>query len=394
MFRVSLVALFALVVAQAAALQALASPRERAQPLQADADSSAARAARKFSAGRFVYCFGGPRWLYGGQNSTTPGWWFGGTSTGWGRYAADGNPSLVSTDVEFVDSVSVMGSVHGTYGKPGTSGPCRTVAVAIQPGDPPTPGVVAGAQASGIGLGSNATNAFYGQRPSIIPQQGETWFYGFAAATNGGYVPYGARRTDLTFGNWNSFGLEFHSTIGSLGPLMQQIATIGPGGKGARGRNSSASYPCNSRMVKLARPRLEVALTGGQNDAVGSDGAHTCLRFQGPEFHAGRLYRVIYQVKWDAFGHGMFRWWVDSGDGRGYRAYADVSGVSTLWRDASGNADAGTYPQLLNYRKTDTSLPTAVMYYGGIIRGATMRDVMIPGRSRGRALSRQGAKGR
>jgi hypothetical protein len=83
-------------------------------------------------------------------------------------------------------------------------------------------------------------------------------------------------------------------------------------------------------------------------------------------------------VKWDAFGQGSFRWWVDSGDGRGYVLYADVSGVSTLWHDGSNNVDTKTYPQLLNYRKTDTSVPTSIMFYGGFIRGSTMNDVSIP----------------
>jgi hypothetical protein len=349
------------------------------------APGSASTSTAKHTPSRFVYCLGGPSWVHGGQNASTPGWWFGGTSTGWMRSAADGSPALAPIDVRFDDSVKVMHTVRGSYGSAGGVGPCRTVAVAIGANDPPSPGVSAGAQASVLGLTDNATNPFYGARPPISPQQGETWFYGFAAATNAGYVPYGSRKTDLALGNWNSFGLELHSTIGLMGPVMEQVATIGPR-RGIHRPRGSTSYVCNSSMVKLAQPRLEVALTGGSNDRVGNDGGHTCLRFQGPVFRAGAVYRVAYQVKWDAFGQGLFRWWVDSGDGRGYVLYADVSGVSTLWRDASNNVDTKTYPELLNYRKADSSLPTSIMYYGGLIRGSTLADVVIPGRASRPAL--------
>ncbi len=131
-------------------------------------------------------------------------------------------------------------------------------------------------------------------------------------------------------------------------------------------------------MTKLRQPRLQIALTAGLNDATKDDTAHTCRRILGPAFQAGQRYKSIYQVKWDAFQQGEFRWWVDSGDGRGYVMYADLTGVSTLYRDASGNVDTGTYPLLLNYRKTDTSLPSSIMYYGGFVRGSTMTDVAIP----------------
>jgi hypothetical protein len=327
-----------------------------------------------------VWCVGDPSWSY----AASPGWAFtlngfnALSSAGWARDSA-GQNAITPQRVYFSDAVPVMQSVTGSYGQPGTSGPCRSVAVRIDGSDPQVPGIVAGAQGSVLRIDSQQDlNSFWGSRPSSSPQQGETWFYGFAAATNATYVPYGANTTDLGFGNWNSFGLELHSTIGLLGPLMEQVATIGPASSGTAGPNGSISYPCNSNMVKLAQPRLEVALTAGLNNATVNDASHTCLRFQGPLFRAGTVYKVAYQVKWDAFGQGLFRWWVDSGDGRGYVLYADVSGVSTLWRDASNNVDTKTYPQLLNYRKADTSLPTSIMYYGGFVRGTTMTDVSIP----------------
>jgi hypothetical protein len=325
------------------------------------------------------------------SGASTPGWaynwptWNGSiSSTGWIR-DSEGENAITPQRIYYDDSAfpNLMRSVSGSYGQlgepAGASGPCRTAAVRIDTNDPQTPGISNGSQGSVLRLDDTSDHdPDYGSRPSAHPQPGETWYYGFAAATNAGYVPHGANSTDPGFGNWNSFGLEWHASIGLLGPIMQEIATVGPSGSGSAGPNGSTSYPCNSNMVKLAQPRLQVALTGGLNNATTNDSSHTCLRFQGPAFQPGTVYKTIYQVKWDAFGQGSFRWWVDSGDGRGYVLYADVSGVSTLWHDGSSNVDTKTYPQLLNYRKTDTSVPTSIMFYGGFIRGSTMNDVSIP----------------
>ena len=343
--------------------------------------------APKYSANRWVYCIGDPSW----NPTGVPGWWMNTTSsTGWTRDAAGQDAYLTPQRVYFDDSVRVMQSVGGSYGNSGSNGSCRTAAVRIDGTDPSVPGVAAGAQGASLRHYTDAyRNVFFGPPPNAIPKQGQTWWYGFGAATNPEYVAHGQKTFDPVFGNWNSFGLQFHQTTGILGPVMQEIATVGPATRGAlrkcngrhrrlcRGPNGSVRYPCNQSMSKLAQPRLQIALSGGQNDATTDDAVHTCRRILGPRFRAGKLYRSIYQVKWDSFHQGFFRWWVDSGDGRGYVQYANVSGISTLWRSGT-SPDMGTYPQLLNYRKTDSSLPAAITYYGGFIRGSTMTDVAIP----------------
>ena len=346
----------------------------------AGAVESSASVLTTYSASRSVYCLGDSNWAYPGSPQ---GWWLNAvSSTGWVRDAAGQNSTLTPQRIYYDDTVSVMQSVSGRYGHAAISGPCRTAAVRIDRSDPAVPGIFAGAQGSVLRPYHDLyTNPFWGPPPTAIPQQGKTWWYGFAAKTNPGYVPHGWNTPDLAFGNWNSFGLEWHVSIGgtTLGPIMQEIATIGPASGGTSGPNGSVVYTCNQTMTKLRHPRLQIALTAGLNTATTDDATHTCRRILGPAFQAGRLYKSIYQVKWDAFRQGEFRWWVDSGDGRGYVQYADLTGVSTLWRSGS-SPDTGTYPQLLNYRKADTSLPTSIMYYGGFVRGSTMTDVAIPSR--------------
>ncbi|HLG90678.1 MAG TPA: heparin lyase I family protein, partial [Candidatus Saccharimonadales bacterium] len=159
---------------------------------------------------------------------------------------------------------------------------------------------------------------------------------------------------------------------------MQEITTMTPNNF-STGPAGNKWWTCSQPggWTHISQPRIQLALTAGLNDSVGDDANHTCRRIMGPVFEAGRLYKSIYQVKWDAFNNGSLRWWVDSGDGQGYVKYADWTGVSTLYR-AGSNPDTGTWPTLLNYRKYDTSLPTSIMYYGGFIRGSTMEDVVIP----------------
>ena len=324
------------------------------------------------SASRYVYCIGDPAW----NPTGTPGWWLGSaSSTGWTRSSG----ATAAQRVYYDDSVSVMESVNGSYGATGTSGPCRTAAVRIDPDDPPVSGVAAGAQASQLlPYYDLYTNPYFGPPPDARPQQGQEWWYGFAAKTNPGYIAHGQITPDLTFGSWNSFGLEFHQTIGQLGPVMQEITTMTPNNF-STGPAGNKWWTCSQPggWTHISQPRIQLALTAGLNDSVGDDANHTCRRIMGPVFEAGRLYKSIYQVKWDAFNNGSLRWWVDSGDGQGYVKYADWTGVSTLYR-AGSNPDTGTWPTLLNYRKTDISLPSSIMYYGGFVRGSTMTDVAIP----------------
>lgn len=326
-----------------------------------------------FSSSRVIYTLGDPNW----NPTGTPGWWLDtNSSTGWTR---DAFALPASSRIVFDDSVTVMQSLDGSYGNPGTVGPCRTVSIRVEPDDPDIPGVVAGAQGGVLRPYPDLyTNSFFGPPPDARPLQGETWWYGFAAKTNSGFVAHGQITPDLVNGLWNSFGLEWHVSIGgtTLGPIMQEIHTMVPASVNL-GPAGTPWWKCNeaSGWSHISPPRLAIALTAGLNDSLTDDATHTCRRIQGPTFTAGTLYKSIYKVKWDAFNQGEFVWWVDSGSG--YTKYADMTGVSTLWRSATG-PDTGTYPQLLQYRKSDTSLPTSIIYYGGFVKGSTMADVLIP----------------
>lgn len=313
-----------------------------------------------YSSGRFVYCLGDASWSYLGW---APGWWYDGTSTGWTRDAADLSATMMSQRVVFDNSVQVMQTVSGSSGQPNTTGPCQTVRAEVRAGDPQLTDVANGAQASWLNLvPSNATNTFYGSRPSLLPQQGQDWWYGFAFTTNPGYTP----QTDPSFPNWNVLGLEFHSSdFGGLGPLAMEVATAGPS-------NGASTYKCNTALTPLAKPRLEIDLTGGDVSQGAYDTTtNTCRRYQGPTFQAGHLYRVIYHVHWDAFQNGSLQVWIDG------TPVVNDSGVSTLWRSGS-TVDAHAYPQLQNYRKTTATQSTNIVYYGGVVRGTTQTDVTIP----------------
>jgi hypothetical protein len=269
----------------------------------------------------------------------------------------------MSQRVTFDNSVQVMQSVTGSSGQPGVSAPCQTVKTEVRPTDPKVPGIANGAQASWLSLvPSNVSNSLYGSRPSLIPRQGDDWWYGFAFSTNSGYTP----QSDPAFPNWNVLGLEFHSAdFGGLGPLAMQVATYGPS-------TGTASYKCGVAMSKLAQPRLELVLTGGEVSQGAIDNTtNTCRRYQGPVFQAGHRYRVTYHIHWDAFQAGSLQVWVDGNQ------YVNDTAVSTLWRSGSVT-DAHTYPQLQNYRYANATLPTNDVYYGGLIRGATQTDVTIP----------------
>lgn len=342
------------------------------------------------SGNRVVYTLGDPNW----NPTGTPGWWFStNSSTGWQRDAAGQNTQLGPLRVYFDnDPVNqVMGSVTGSYGgnvSPGigSTGPCRTVACRIDGSDPQVPNIVAGAQAAHLRPVSDAYNHpddFYGMNGlSPTPQQGETWWYGYAVKTNAGYKAHGQDVADLAFGMWNLFGLDFHwsGAFGLLGPLQPEIHTIRPASVTSYGSNGGVWWTCNSpgAFSHLSPPRLGVSLTAGVGDNTTDDATHTCRRMQGPVFTAGTLYKIIYQVKWDAFQQGIFRWWVKTPSDSAYLQYADMTSVSTLWRTTSGQVDPATFPSIGMYRKTDTSLPTCITYQGGWIKGTTMADVMIP----------------
>jgi hypothetical protein len=312
-----------------------------------------------FSDERFVYCFGDPNWAYG--NSAERGWWYGGTSTGWVREAAD--DSVNAERVQYDDSVKVMQSVAASTGQPRTQGRCHTIKAQIDPRDPVVPGIANPSQRALVRLTNpNTTNPFYGPRPSIIPRNGETWWYGFAFATNAGFVPHRG-----TFGNWNGI-FAWHNNFGYLQNIMLEVDTLGPT------KSGGGAFSCVKPLTTLSRPRLGIQLQGGNaNDSSWPYGSSqlTCLRFQGPIFQPGRLYRVSMRVSWSPYMRGTLEVWFDG------LKYVDVRGISNMWYSGS-TIDSGIYPIFTNYRPYDTSLPINVVYYGGLIRGTTRADVGIP----------------
>jgi hypothetical protein len=310
-----------------------------------------------YSSSRYVYCFGDPIW---GGSSTDPGWWYDGTSTGWVRQAS----VSLSQRVVYDDSVTTMQSVTGSYGQPGTSGPCHTVKAEIQPNDYNPNQLPSNAQRATVYLSDdNATNSFFGSQPAISPQAGQAFWYGFNFTTNPGFVPH----YDPVFGNWNGVFAWHDGNAGApLAPIGLGIATLGPA-------SGASEYTCGSSMVKLAQPRLEVDLTGGDLGnpdwaSDGSNGTNTCRRYQGPVFQPGHLYHVQMSVKWDANQQGTLQVFIDG------TKYVDVGGVSTMWRSGS-TSDPATYPIFQNYRIYDAGLPVNDVYYGGLIKGSTQFDV-------------------
>lgn len=354
--------------------------------MSANRRKAIAAARRGFSAQRYVWTFGDPAWNSG---NGTAGWWTlfpTISSTGFVRDSESNDP-VTPSRIYFDDSQfpNLMSSLSGSYGNsPAGAGPCRTVRCEIRDSDPLWPGIPSGAHGSEMRLDPGQDqNAAYGTRPSSIVRQGDSWFFGFSCATDPNYVPYGADGVDLVFGGFNSFGLELHSTIGILGPIMQNVSCCWPSDASERnaGPNGGVWYKRlgNPNVLIPGGPRLEIDLTAGVNDASTDDATHTCRGFYGPAFVAGRRYKTIYYVHFDAFQNGAFKWWVDDGQGAGYVLYADMSGISTLWRDGSGNPDTGTYTQMLNYRKSGgIALPNAVMFFAGYARGPTFTDVVIP----------------
>ena len=258
-----------------------------------------------------------------------------------------------------------MQSVSGSYGLPGTSGSCNTVKAEIQPNDPQALGIVNAAQRAVIRLTNpNAASGFYGYTSgsNVLPKHGETWWYGLAFSTNPGYRPH----YDPAFGSWNNI-FAWHNSIYSNPTgtnLSVGVSTIGP----SSGANQ---WSCGSALAQLSKPRIIIGLDGGNVSTSGSDTSQsTCRRYLGPEFQAGQRYRIGLRMKWNAYHNGEVEVWIN-----GVR-YVSQTGISTWWR--SGDALDNVYPIFENYRKYDTSLPTNIVYYGGIIKGATASDVAIP----------------
>ncbi len=238
---------------------------------------------------------------------------------------------------------------------------CHTIKAEIRSNDLDAAGGTANQRAQVIVLDSYV--AATGQ-PSFGMKAGQTNWYGYAFKTNAGYVPH----YDPTFGNFNAI-MSFHSSMGGpLAPIMLEVQTLEP-------CNGSKDWNASACLTRAAQPHLGIQINGGLSGDANwpneGDGLFTCHRYQGPVFVAGHLYRVQWKITWDAYQRAALQLWIDG------VKYADVSGVSTLWRSDS-TVDSGMYPVLENYRYYDSSLPTNDVYYGGLITGSTQTDVTVP----------------
>lgn len=274
-----------------------------------------------------MYCFGDSSYGVGG-------WLYDGTSAGWIRQYPSGNAGRVSFD----GSVDVMRSVG-----------CGTVKAEIQPTDLSSNG---GTDVQRAQLyTSDQLLAQYGNHPSLDTQAGMTTWYGFAFSTNAGYQPF----SGSSFPNWNTI-FTWHPG-GSAG---------GGTGLGVWTRDYNSSN-CISGLKPFAdgAPHLGFSLDGG-DPSVWPNSGSTCLRFAGPTFVPGHVYRVAMKVTWSSSNSGALQLWIDG------TQYVDVNNVSTLF---SGQ---GIYPLFENYRPYTTSLPTNDVFYGGLLKGASLSDVSVP----------------
>jgi hypothetical protein len=183
--------------------------------------------------------------------------------------------------------------------------------------------------------------------------RGQTTWYGFAFSTNVAYIP----QSNPNFPNWNVV-FSWHGTVdGGGNPLSLVVATK---------RMSTLTCNTTARYRPWARgkPHLVLEINGGDPTRWPYGGA-TCLRFPGPVFVPGHIYRVQEKVTWSDNYRGAVQWWVDG------VKYGDATDVCTL--QLGGNV----YPLFQNYRPFATTFPTADVYYGGLIKGPTRAAVKV-----------------
>lgn len=278
---------------------------------------------------RTIYCLGSP--TYG-----TGGFAYDGTQFGWIRQYPKNMPGRVAFD----NSFSLMKGVG-----------CDTAKAEIQANDPDANG---GTDAQRAQLySSDALVAKYGGLPSFGATRGTKRWYSFAFATNGGYRP----QNSTAYPNWN-YIFGWHNS-GPSGPpnLIIEVAT--------------ATQPgCGGAFTKLATPRLEVELNGGDTSKFPYNGA-TCRRFFGPDFVAGQRYTVEMGVTWADNNTGSLEVWING------QQVANISSVSTLWLNQS------VYPIFENYRPGKVQIGglitwTNTVYYAGMLMGPTRNDVALP----------------
>ena len=276
--------------------------------------------------GSTVFCFGDPAFSTGGFSGNY-------TSNGWGRQYPYLHPERVSYD----DSVSVMQSLG-----------CHTIKAELRSGDLDTKGGTVNLRAQAYKDPSPTLYDTMGTNP------GQTTWYGFAFSTNTGYVP----QSDPNSPNWNVV-FSWHGTVSGGGnPASIEIAT-----------KAVSTTACGSSTTYVpwtdGKPHLMLEVNGG-DPARWPTGGATCLRFSGPVFVPGSVYRVQEKVTWSDNYQGAVEWWVNG------VKYADVTGVCTL--QLGGNV----YPLFENYRPFAVTFPTADIYYGGMIKGSSQAEVTVP----------------
>lgn len=292
-----------------------------------------AGSAASSSGQRHVYCFGDP--AFG-----TGGWEGDGTSAGWER---QGQPTTLADRVVYDDSVRVMQSVG-----------CHTIRAQIDPAD------------RGDGDGTRVQRAQIKHDPSssfgITP--GKTRWYGFAFTTDAQYRPF-----DGSYNFNNVFSLHSSANGGPQAPINLLIARYGPA------PHTSTMWLAQRRLIQLRQPRLAVCTYGGDAadaDWPNEDGRFTARCYAGPVFVPARLYRVQMRITWGAQKNGAFQIWTNG------RRWVDAHRVSNMWYRGT-DIDTQIYPIFQNYRGYSTTVPAASVYYGGLITGASRRDVTVAG---------------
>jgi hypothetical protein len=278
-----------------------------------------------YSALRHVYCLGDPTYGTAGFSGNY-------TSTGWGRQYPSNHPERVSFD----DSVAVMQSVG-----------CHTIRAELQAGDLDTKGGTSNLRAQ---IYKDGTQALY---DTLLTNPGQTSWYGMAFSTNPGFVPQG----DI-YPSWNGI-FTWHGTgSGGGAPIAVEISTKAISNTVCYNNNTYLAWPDG-------QPHLMLEVDGGDPTKWPTGGA-TCLRYAGPDFIAGHLYRMQMRITWSDNFQGSVQWYVDG------VKYADVTGISDM--QLGGNV----YPMFQNYRPFATSFSTNDLYYGGLVVGSTLADVEIP----------------
>jgi len=233
---------------------------------------------------------------------------------------------------------------------------CRTVAAELRSGDLDIRG---GTRTLASMIYKDPSQALY---DALNTGNGRTAWYGFAFRTHPGYLP----NPDPSSPNWNAIFTWHGSIEGGGNPIGIGIAAKGwTNLNGAQLTNSSGytAWPDG-------RPHVVLEVNGGDSAKWPTGGA-TALRFAGPPFEPGHLYRFEMKVTWSDSYQGAIEWWVDG------VKYADVTGISNL--QVTNGVHGNVWPTFENYRPYTSSFSgTIINYYGGLITGSTRTDVTVP----------------